>query len=57
VLQAIKVRLYPTIEQQIALSAVRKVVLNYALNACIQHYEETGKSLNLAFTKVFYLNK
>lgn len=53
-LQAIKVRLYPTIEQQIALSksfGCARWYWNYALNACIQHYEETGKSLKFSIYK------
>nr|WP_155743943.1 RNA-guided endonuclease TnpB family protein [Scytonema sp. UIC 10036] len=47
-MNAIKVRLYPTIEQQEALAksfGCARWYWNYALNACIQHYEETGKSL------------
>jgi len=48
VLKAIKVRLYPTIEQKEALAksfCCARWYWNYALNACIQHYEQTGKSL------------
>lgn len=47
-LKAIKVRLYPTIEQEEALAksfGCARWYWNYALNACIQHYEQTGKSL------------
>ena len=50
-LKAIKVRLYPTAEQQVALSksfGCARWYWNYALNACIQHYQETGKTLKLA---------
>ena len=50
-LKAIKVRLYPTAEQQAALSksfGCARWYWNYALNACIQHYQETGKTLKLA---------
>ncbi len=53
-LKAVKVRLYPTSEQQITLSksfGCARWYWNYALNACIQHYEETGKSLKLALYK------
>ncbi|WP_208492327.1 RNA-guided endonuclease TnpB family protein [aff. Roholtiella sp. LEGE 12411] len=50
-MKAIKVRLYPTSEQQIALSksfGCARWYWNYALNACVQHYEETGKSLKMS---------
>ncbi len=53
-LKAIKVRLYPTSEQQIALSksfGCARWYWNYALNACIQHYEQTGKSLKISVYK------
>ncbi|MDP8933815.1 MAG: transposase [Cyanobacteriota bacterium] len=53
-LKAIKVRLYPTAEQQVALSksfGCARWYWNYALNACIQHYQETGKTLKLATYK------
>ncbi|MDZ8258580.1 RNA-guided endonuclease TnpB family protein [Nostoc sp. ChiQUE01b] len=48
-LKAIKVRLYPTIEQQEALAksfGCARWYWNYALNACIQHARQTGKSLS-----------
>ena len=53
-LKAIKVRLYPTADQQVALSksfGCARWYWNYALNACIQHYQETGKTLKLATYK------
>ncbi|MEH2325818.1 MAG: RNA-guided endonuclease TnpB family protein [Nostoc sp.] len=53
-LKAIKVRLYPTTEQQTALSksfGCARWYWNHALNACIQHYEQTGKSLNKSIYK------
>lgn len=53
-LKAIKVKLYPTAEQQVALSksfGCARWYWNYALNACIQHYQETGKTLKLATYK------
>jgi putative transposase len=56
VLKAIKVRLYPTTEQEIALAksfGCARWYWNYALNACIQHYEETGKSLRLSVYKAY----
>jgi transposase len=46
---AIKVRLYPTLEQQILLSGhfgCARWWWNYALNKSIETYKETGKSLN-----------
>jgi putative transposase len=54
VLKVIKVRLYPTAEQQVALSksfGCARWYWNYALNACIQHYQETGNALKLAAYK------
>ena len=45
---AIKVRIYPTIEQQIILSqhfGCARWWWNYALNQCIDTYKETGKGL------------
>jgi putative transposase len=54
VLKAIKVRLYPTAEQQVALSksfGCARWYWNFTLNACIQHYQETGKTLKLAVYK------
>jgi len=54
VLKAIKVRLYPTSEQELALAksfGCARWYWNFALNACIQHYQETGKSLKLATYK------
>ncbi len=53
-LKAIKVRLYPTAEQQVALSksfGCARWYWNFTLNACIQHYQETGKTLKLAVYK------
>ncbi len=53
-LKAVKVRLYPTSEQQMTLSksfGCARWYWNYALNTCIQHYEETGKSLKIALYK------
>jgi putative transposase len=53
-LKAIKVRLYPTTEQQVTLSrsfGCARWYWNHALNACIQHYQETGKTLKLAAYK------
>lgn len=50
-LKAVKVRLYPTTEQQERLARSFGCVRwywNYALNACIQHYEQTGKSLKMS---------
>ena len=55
-LKAVKVRLYPTIEQQEALAksfGCARWYWNYALNACIQHYKETGKSLKLSVYKAY----
>jgi putative transposase len=54
VLKAVKVRLYPTIEQQESLArsfGCARWYWNYALNACVQHYEETGKSLKMSVYK------
>ena len=53
-LKAVKVRLYPTPEQQVVLSksfGCARWYWNYTLNACIQHYQETGKTLKLAAYK------
>lgn len=53
-LTAIKVRLYPSLEQQLGLSksfGCARWYWNYALNACIQHYESTGKTLPLKVYK------
>jgi transposase len=53
-LKAVKVRLYPTSEQQVALSksfGCARWYWNYALKACIQHYHETGKTLKLTVYK------
>ncbi|MBD1806768.1 IS200/IS605 family element transposase accessory protein TnpB [Microcoleus sp. FACHB-SPT15] len=47
-LQAVKVRLYPTTEQQVLLSqhfGCARWWWNYALNKSIETYKETGKSL------------
>ena len=46
--QAVKVRLYPTIEQQTILAqhfGCSRWWWNYALNMCIETYKTTGKSL------------
>jgi putative transposase len=54
VLKGIKVRLYPTPEQELALAksfGCARWYWNFALNACIGHYQETGKSLKLAVYK------
>jgi putative transposase len=54
VLKALKVRLYPTTEQQTALSksfGCARWYWNYALNACIQHYKHSGNSLNKSIYK------
>jgi putative transposase len=54
VLKATKVRLYPTPEQELALAksfGCARWYWNFALNACIQHYQETEKSLKLATYK------
>ncbi len=53
-LKATKVRLYPTTEQGLALTksfGCARWYWNFALNACVQHYQETGKSLKLASYK------
>ncbi|HEY9864665.1 MAG TPA: RNA-guided endonuclease TnpB family protein [Candidatus Obscuribacterales bacterium] len=53
-LKAIKVRLYPTQEQELALAksyGCARWYWNFALNACIEHYQETGKSLKIAVYK------
>lgn len=55
-LKAVKVRLYPTTEQEIVLSksfGCARWYYNYALNACIQHYQDTGKSLKLSVYKAY----
>ena len=55
-LKAVKVRLYPTTEQELALAksfGCARWYYNYALNACIQHYEETGKSLKVSVYKAY----
>ncbi|NMG11962.1 transposase, partial [Brasilonema sp. UFV-L1] len=55
-MKAVKVRLYPTTEQQVVLAksfGCARWYWNYALNACIQHYEETGKSLKLSIYKAY----
>lgn len=49
-LKAVKVRLQPTAKQRVALSksfGCARWYWNYALNACIQHYRESGKFLKL----------
>ncbi|NEP63796.1 MAG: IS200/IS605 family element transposase accessory protein TnpB [Symploca sp. SIO2G7] len=53
-LRAIKVRLYPSPKQQVALLksfGCSRWYWNFCLNAYIQHYQETGKSLKLATYK------
>ena len=53
-LKAIKVRLYPTTEQEIALAksfGCARWYWNHSLNACIQHYDQTGKSLSKSIYK------
>ncbi len=55
-LKAVKVKLYPTTEQEIALGksfGCARWYWNYALNSCIQHYEQTGKSLKLSVYKAY----
>ncbi|HEY9871934.1 MAG TPA: helix-turn-helix domain-containing protein, partial [Candidatus Obscuribacterales bacterium] len=54
VLKAVKVRLYPKSEQGLVLArsfGCARWYWNYALNACVQHYQETGESLKLATYK------
>jgi putative transposase len=54
VLNAVKVRLYPTTGQELILSksfGCARWYWNHALNNCIQHYQETGKDLKLAVYK------
>ena len=53
-LNAVKVRLYPTPGQELILArsfGCARWYWNHALNACIQHYQETGKTLKLAVYK------
>lgn len=53
-LKAVKVRLYPTSEQGLILArsfGCARWYWNFSLNACIQHYQETGKTLKLAAYK------
>ncbi len=53
-LKVVKVRLYPTPEQKLILARAfgcARWYWNYALNTCIQHYQETGKALKLAAYK------
>lgn len=53
-LKAVKVRLYPTSEQEVSLAksfGCARWYWKYALSTCIQHYEETGKSLKLSVYK------
>ncbi len=55
-MKAIKVRLYPTTEQQVVLAksfGCARWYWNYALNACIQQYEQTGTSLKLSVYKAY----
>jgi len=54
VLKAVKVRLYPTQEQELILSrsfGCARWYWNYALQQSIQHYQETGKTLKMAAYK------
>jgi putative transposase len=54
VLKAVKVRLYPTPEQELILArsfGCARWYWNFALNTCIQHYQQTGKALKLAVYK------
>jgi putative transposase len=54
--QAVKVRLYPTIEQQEILSqhfGCSRWWWNYALNLCIETYKATGKSLSQSALNAF----
>src|SRR6478672_1523914 len=54
--QAVKVRLYPTIEQQEILSqhfGCSRWWWNYALNLCIETYKATGKSLSQSALNTF----
>lgn len=53
-LKAIKVRLYPTPEQELILArsfGCARWYWNFALNACTTHYQETGIGLKLAAYK------
>ncbi len=53
-LKAVKVRLYPTTEQQESLArsfGCARWYWNYALQQSIQHYEQTGKSLKMSVYK------
>nr|WP_242054781.1 transposase [Nostoc flagelliforme] len=53
-MRAVKVRLYPTPEQQTALSrsfGCARWYWNYALNACVQHYVYSGKTLKMSVYK------
>ena len=55
-LKAVQVRLYPTTEQQIVLAksfGCARWYWNYVLNACIQHYQQTGKTLKLSVYKAY----
>jgi len=52
--QAIKVRLYPTVEQQLGCSGWW---WNHALNWCIETYQKTGKGLTqIALNKLLLPN-
>lgn len=56
--KAVKVRLYPTTGEEISLAksfGCARWYWNYALNACIQHYSETGKTLILSIYKAYLL--
>ncbi len=53
-LKVVKIRLYPTTEQELTLAksfGCARWYWNFALNACIQHYQETGKALKLTVYK------
>lgn len=53
-LKALKVRLYPTPGQELVLAksfGCARWYWNHALNTCIQHYQETGKTLKLSVYK------
>jgi putative transposase len=56
VLKAVKVRLYPTDTEKLMLAksfGCARWWWNYALNACIQHYSETGNTLKLSVYKAY----
>ncbi|MEQ8755265.1 MAG: transposase, partial [Coleofasciculus sp. G1-WW12-02] len=54
--QAVKVRLYPTTEQQVILAqhfGCSRWWWNYALNLCIETYKATGKGLTRSALNAF----